>query len=218
MKEQTTTSGHEKRGPLSAVWLTALLLVLFVATACGGEETTAGAERKRIEGIPIGQTQESAKLSEEDGKPYPVEITFKSVERDATKVQEAIEKYNVSAAGHMIPALDDDKCAYAIAYYEVKYPESFVDTEYGILDVAPEFSIVSATGETDITAENISYKGLDQTWELGYQPKGYDFYPGDTYEGVLVFIMVEGYNDFLIKETYPTDDKGGRAEHYYSGK
>jgi hypothetical protein len=80
--------------------------------------------------------------------------------------------------------------------------------------VAPQFSICDGDGDDVITVGNTNYSGLTQNFEIGYQPRGYDFHAGDTYEGAIVYVMVNGYDGYRIVETAPAAD-GGEETHYY---
>lgn len=217
-----------KRGArLLAVCLCLLLAVSFCA-ACGTDGdpeesfilveqdpgSGEGQEGKAIEGVPLGQWQDSCMLSERDGKPYPVQVRFTAVDRDAAEVQEQIDAYNVSAAGHTVPELPSETYAYAIAHYEVKFPGDYPDSDFGITNVAPAFTITAADGGDVIRVGNVSHEGLTDTFEIGALPQGYDFYSGSTYKGAIIFIMVNGYDDFRIREASPAANEA-ESQHYY---
>lgn len=187
----------------------------------GGTDDGAGsgdaAIEDEIEGIPVGTWQDSYMISERDDKPYPVKIRIKSVDTEQKDVQEQIDAYNVSASGHTIPALDDDAYMYVIAHYEVEFPSDYPDGDFGITSVAPAFMITAADGSDVITTDGVNYNGLTQTFEIGSLPQGYDFHAGSTYQGAIVYLMVNGYTNYRILEAAETPD-GGVEQHYYLAK
>lgn len=234
-KTVRTTKIDNKAGRLSnrrGAALLALCLCLLLAggllpgCSMGGDDSTgvssgiedasgeAPAEAAEIEGIPVGTWQGSALISERDSKAHAVEVRVTGVDTDSEEVQKQIDAYNVSASGHTIPALDDPQYAYYIAHYEVYFPEDYPDGDYGITQVAPAFSITAADGGNVIVYGNVNYSGLTETFEIGYQPKGYDFHAGDTYEGAIVYVMAAGCSSYRILETAPRAD-GTEAQHYY---
>lgn len=215
----------DRRGArLLAVCLCLLLCMLLISCTSGGQEESAGsagsASREEqgqadgIQGTAIGTWQDSYMISALDNAPHPVKVRFTSVDTDPASVEEQIKAYNVSAAGHMIPALDDAQYTYVIAHYEVAYPEDFPQNDYGIIKVAPAFTICAADGGTVITTNNTNYSGLTETFEIGAQPQGYDFHAGDTYKGAIVYIMVNGFTDYRIVENVPAADGSTTLQYY----
>ncbi len=219
---------HNRRGAVLLALCLCLLLSLAGLAACsfsGGDEagsanaagsadTADGGTADTIAGVPLGTWQDSVLISERDNKAHPVQIRFTTVDTDPAEVQKQIDEYNVSAAGHSIPALNDEQYDYIIAHYEVKFPEDYPDGDYGITQVVPTFTICAADGTNVISVNNTNYSGLTQTFEIGYQPRGYDFHAGDTYKGAIVYIMVDGYKGYRIVEHMPASD-GSETLTYY---
>lgn len=176
-----------------------LVLILsssMVATGCGETEPN---EAKPKPSLAVGTWIETMKVSEKDNKPYPIQYRIDSIVRDQGIVNEAIAAYNLSGAGAMIGAVDNDQLEFCIANYSANYPKTFPHKVFGITDVAIPFDIVSLEGGTIQVGETI-YQNLGTTWEIGEKPQGYDFHAGDTYHGQIVFLMVKGYSDYLIHE------------------
>ena len=222
-RETTTHKSRTRGASLLALCLCILLGLFMTACAPSGDGGSAdasadagsgAAHTDRIKGTAIDKWQDSYLISERDNEPHPVKVRFTSIDTDPAAVQEQIDAYNVSASGQMIPALDDPQYVYHIAHYEVSFPSDYPDGDYGITQVAPQFSICDGDGDDVITVGNTNYSGLTQTFEIGYQPRGYDFHAGDTYEGAIVYVMVNGYDGYRIVETAPAAD-GGEETHYY---
>lgn len=222
-----------RRGASLLALCLSLLLMAGLFTACafgGGEDGGSGSgsveepvplpeepEGDAIEGIPLKTWQKSTLISERDDEPHQVKIRFTKIDTDQEKVKEQIDDYNVSASGHTIPDLDDPQYMYIIAHYEVAFPDDYPDGDYGITQVVPAFTITAADGGDVFRVGNVNYSGLTETFEIGYQPRGYDFHAGDTYEGAIVFVMADGYDNFRILETAP-EENGSEEQHYYMPK
>lgn len=182
-----------------------VVIGIMIFTACSNG--TIGTKEK--EAYNVGETVKTEKVSEEDDESHDIKYKVTKIERNQNKVKAAINEYNTSGRGATLPNVENKKVEYAIAYYQAVYPTNFpADGEYGITDVAIEFEIVNSDGEKTINVDNTNYKNLEKTWEIGYDPRGYDFYPGDTYKGAVVFLMVKDYNKYLLKE----------GSHYIKGK
>ena len=67
------------------------------------------------------------------------------------------------------------------------------------MDVTLNFRITGLDGGI-VTSDNTKYKGISKTFEIGNEPQGYDFYPGDVYKGGIVYLMVKNDSDYLFKE------------------
>ena len=224
-----------RRGATLLALCILLALAVMLMTGCGGTDVVSGADMNssagaseevpdegeaagdEIEGLALGEWQDSYMISERDDKPYPVKVRFTQIDTDQEAVQKQIDEFNVSAAGATIPAVDDPQYMYVIAHYEVAFPEDYPDGDYGITNVAPAFTITAADGGDVITTNNTNYSGLTQTFEIGYQPRGYDFHAGDTYEGAIVYLMAAGYTNYRILEVAETPE-GTPAQHYYMAR
>lgn len=112
-----------------------------------------------------------------------------------------ISDYNTSATGNTIEANQNKKyLSYVIATYDVIYPNSFPAKEYGISHPALRFQITGSDGKAALAIGGKIYTNLNQTFEIGEEPTGYDFYPGDTYHGAILYQMVKGYTGYLIQQ------------------
>ena len=177
-----------------ALMMVICLLSAVILVGCGQDP-----QEEAIPSVPMGTWVDSQKLAEKDGKLHPVTYRIESISRDAAEVQAAIDAYNLSAAGSMIGSLNNDKLEFCLANYSVNFPKDFPQSRFGITDVAIPFEIVSTTGGA-IQVGDIIYQNLNTTWEIGERPRDNNFHSGDTYHGQIVFIMVKGYNDYLIHE------------------
>ena len=229
MKTTHKKAFNRRGAALLAVFL-CLLLCTGLLAGCGGSDNASyyivddsddgptpeeEQAEKAIDGVSLGKWQDSYMLSERDDKPYPVKVRFTKIDSDPKKVQEQIDEFNVSAAGYTIPSMDSSQTyGYVIAHYEVKFPEDYPDGDYGITNVAPEFEIRGIDGSEVISVGKVNHEGLTKTFEIGYQPQGYDFHAGDTYEGAIVYLMVNGCTSYRILEIVPAKDAKD-AQHFY---
>jgi len=192
----------QKKGRCGMKQIRILFLLVLIVTFCmaaAGCRQTDSIEPKLKPSLAAGTWIETMKVSEKDNKPYPIQYRIDSIVRDQGLVTEAIAAYNLSGAGAMIGAVDNDRLEFCLANYSAKYPKTFPHNVYGITDVAIPFDIVSLEGGP-IQVEETIYQNLGTTWEIGEKPQGYDFHAGDTYHGQIVFLMVKGYSDYLIHE------------------
>jgi hypothetical protein len=180
-------------GIMTAVMIS---ILLFGVLAVGCKQTE---QVQPMPSVSIGTLIDSEKISEMDKKPYPVQYRIDTINRDQTIVGAAIAEYNLSGTGNLIGQLKSDKMEFCMVEYSVSYPKDFPQQRYGITDVTIPFEITSVTGGA-IQVEDTIYQNLATTWEIGVQPQGYDFHAGDTYQGRFIFIMVKGYNEYLIHE------------------
>lgn len=197
-KRQPAPANVKKWKPKTAALLLVLLLVTFSLCACGTESA------KTVEAVPLNEWADSKMVaSESDGELHDVQIRFTKVVTDAEEVDQIISAYNTSGSNTTIDTSQaTGQVSYCVAYYEVAFPADFPDQEFGITDVAPQFTVLSDTGEETISVENTDYKGLGQTYEIGSVPMGYDFYAGDTYQGAIVYMMVKGYDGYVFCQEY----------------
>lgn len=187
----------------------AMAVCLVVATVFAGCSQVEQEQPKPS--VSMGTWIDSQKEAEKDGKLHPVTYRIDSISRDAAEVKAAIDAYNLSAAGSMIGALDNDKLEFCLANYSVKFPKDFPQSRFGITDVAIPFDIVSASGGAIQVGDTI-YQNLNTTWEIGERPRDNNFHAGDTYHGQIVFIMVKDYSDYLIHEI---KEAASEAEEVY---
>lgn len=191
--------------------ITILIIITMVLGlfGCGAKSSNTKTDSKshQIKYYKVGQWINTKKNAESDNKPHSVKYRVTKIDRNKSSVEKAIEEYNLSAAGTTIPNLENQKFEYIIASYEIDYPKDFPDSEFGIMDVKMPFNIVSLEGKNVITMDNINYKGLYRTWQIGPTPQGYDFYSGSTYKGKIVYIMVKDFSDYLIEQSYKEGSK-----------
>lgn len=192
-----------------------LLVMLLISTllllGCDG-----GPLSKKVETTEIGTWVETKKVSERDGKLYPMKYRITDVDRDKASVEKRVQEYNVSARGSTVADLTNDNLEYAIADYEAYYPKDFPDDEYGITAVSIPFTIAGTDGEPEISVDGTNYKGLTDTWEIGAPPMGYDFFSDSTYKGSILFVMVKGNGEYVFSEGYEEGDE--TITHYIEGK
>ena len=199
------------------------IICLAVLTLCacgqrGSGNSSTGGDNPVTEGIPTGTAVSTCLISDQDGKAHKVLLTVTSIERDPAKVQPILDEYNLSARGSTIPTLTDGKMEYVIANYEVAFPKDFPqDREYGITEVFPTFTIVGPDGSDTITDNNVNYKGLGQTWQIGEVPQGYDFYAGQVYKGAILYMMPKGCDSYRILESWSVEGSKGES-HYFQGE
>ena len=181
------------------IMMIAVVMTLF--SGCGdNNDCSSSGKDSNIKYKEIGSWEKTKKKAEADKKKHTVEFRINKVETRPDKVAKEIEKYNSSAKGDLIETdSENDKTGYIIAYYDVKFPKDFPDSDFGITDVAIKFKITSMDGKEELTAGNTVYKGLSEAKEIGDMPVGYDFYSGQTYKGKILYLMVKDYTDYCIK-------------------
>lgn len=187
----------------TAVCLTVLLLILTLMTGCGSdsaEQKDRDADGGSVKYKETGSWETATKKAEADKKKHKVEFRITKVIKNQDKIAEKLEKYNSSGHGNMIDTrpLNDD-LEYRIAKYEVKFPEDFPDSDYGLTDVTIGFKVTGPDGKEEIHANGTSYKKLSKTIEISDLPQGYDFYAGNTFKGKILYMIPKGYKDYLLK-------------------
>ena len=188
--------------------------LIVVLTMLFGSAATGCQQVQQVEtkaSIAVGTWVDTEKIAEKDNQPHPVKYRIDSITRDQAIVNEAISSYNLSGTGTLIEKTENSNLEFCVASYSVIYPKDFPREVFGITDVAIPFDIVSLTGGT-IQVEDTVYKNLGTTWEIGKQPQGYDFHPGDTYQGQIVFMMIKGYSEYLIHQI---NAEAGDAQQVY---
>lgn len=191
-----------------AVMLIAALLVISLFAGCGELST----KEKKLKTVKKGSWVSVMKKSKADKKNHSVKVRVKKIIRNQKEVKKLIEEHNLISSQNKVKLdLNNDKLEFCIAKYDVKFPKSFPEKAYGILDTQVEFRICSAEGKNTIKVGNTIYEGLNKTQKIGAVPEGYDFYAGSTYHGMFVFQMVKKYNKYLIK---PQNDVGEKTKIY----
>lgn len=189
-------------------------MILIFGMLAAGCEQVQQEQPKPKPSIAVGTWINSEKIAEKDNQSHPMKYKIVSIIRDQKLVTAAIEDYNLSGSGNIIAKLESKELEFCIVKYSATYPKDFPQSVFGITDVTVPFEIVSLTGG-NIQVRDTIYENLTTTWEIGEVPQGYDFYAGDTYHGQVVFVMVKGYDEYLIheikgerNETNPTYIKG----------
>jgi hypothetical protein len=192
-QKQQPPSNLNNLSRMIAVIMTIMLFGVFVA-GCQQKE-----QIQPKPSVAIGSWIDSQKISEKDKKYHPMKYRIDSITRDQKVVLAAISEYNLSGTGNLIGQLQSDKMEFCMVEYSASYPKDFPQQRYGITDVMIPFEITSLTGGA-IQIEDTIYQKLATTWEIGEPPQVYEFHAGDTYHGKFIFIMVKGYNEYLIHE------------------
>lgn len=187
--------------------ITAVLIIVLAFTACvnsGGGDTKASIADSAKK---TGDTISTMKKSQKDGKLHKISYKITRVIRNEDKVNSIIKKYNASGKATTLPDPTDNSLKYCVVRYKVKYPDSFPAREYGITNPELKFRITNENGGKTIKYNGTEYEGLYKTWEIGNEPMGYDFYPGDQYKGSFVFLMAKGCKAYLFEESYKDGNK-----------
>lgn len=182
-----------------------LLLVLTLAllglSACGGGKTP---EKEKVSAVKCGDWADTKVVAEADGEPHDVTMRITGFVKDPEKVKAAVEEYNLSGTGQTISLPEDaEDAVWVLADYEIRFPGDFPQMEYGIYGMPDTFRIVNEAGEEEFVIDDTVYSGLGQVWQIGAQPQGYDLYPGDTYEGTMLYLMIRDYDGYCVCYEYP---------------
>lgn len=189
-----------------------VLLVGVIATGCIRE---APEQPKQKPSVSVGKWVKTQKIAEADNKAHAVKYRITNIIRDQKVVKAAIEAYNASGTGNTISKIENDQLEFCLAMYSINFPQSFPQSSFGITDVTIPFEVVSLTGGKIEVGDTV-YKNLTTTWEIGQVPQGFDFHAGDTYHGQIVFIMVKGYEDYLLHEI--KDGSNDAKQTYIKGE
>ncbi len=186
-----------------------ILVVAFSFGACGGEapessgQGSAGNKEEGAKEVPSEKTGKWLKIkkkAEADGKKHDVEFRVKSIITDEKKVKKEIDAFNVSGTNERIDLdIGNENLQYCVANYEVKFPDSFPDQDFGLTDVTVDFKITAPDGSEEIRNDGTVYPNLTDTKQIGSIPQGYDFYSGQTYKGKIVYAMVKGCKEYRLK-------------------
>ncbi|MEA4921986.1 MAG: hypothetical protein VB031_01315 [Eubacteriaceae bacterium] len=186
---------------------TATIAVMMIMALAGCGSSDGNSEKTLADSANVpGDTITTMKKSDSDNKLHKVTYEITDIISGTDKVNKIINKYNSSGKSTTIGEISGDNVKYCVAKYKVKYPKDFPAKEYGITDPALDFKITNEDGGSTIKFEDTEYKELSETWEIGNEPMGYDFYPGDTYKGMIVYMMARGCKEYLIEEYYKDGD------------
>lgn len=189
-----------------ACFLTLCLIFMVAGCDAGNSgcstatKNTASSSEKIKNTYRPGETIKTSVRSEADKKKHQVSYKIEKITTKSDLTKKIIEKYNLSAGENTLASSPGKGMMYAVADYSVRYPSSFPAEEYGIRKPQLSFSITDEAGKNSITYHGVEYKGIGETYETGSQPAGYDFYPGDTYRGQIVYIVPDGCDQYLLKE------------------
>ena len=97
-----------------------------------------------------------------------------------------------------------DDCELCVMEYEVYVPEDFPSNEWGIISPDVNYSASNKGGGGIPSADGAStYIGMGGTTELLTQKKN-EYFVGNTYKYVTLFLMVKGYKDYKFTfSSYP---------------
>ncbi len=193
----TLPTNYKRTRGAGVFGLLALLLCALLLSGCG-----AGADPTTKEDGPkahkVGEWITLSRTAAADGEEHKVRLRVTAIERDPAKAKERIEAFNSSAAGSMIDTGSaGDGLSFCVASYEVEYPEEYPAEDFGITDPALPFSVTGTDGGP-LVRDDTQYEGLSSTVEMGPPSQGYDFYPGQTYEGEIAFLMIENDTGYLL--------------------
>lgn len=203
-----TNKRNKSRLGLRGIQILALALVLMAGlalSACSNEPDPVP-----LDSIPAGTWIDTTKIADADGKAHPVQYIVDKFVRDPEAVAAAIEAYNLSAAGQVISPLENSDLEFCLMEYRVKFPKTYPQKRYGIMDVSIPFQIVSLYGG-EIEVDQVRYPNLGITVEIGELPDAYEFHRGDTYHGVIVFAMVKEFDGYLVQEIKDDADSASPA-------
>ena len=131
-----------------------------------------------------------------------------SKSEDADYVNKAIELNN--SVGSDFSKIDEselkipDDCELCVMEYEVYVPEDFPSDDWGIISPDVNYSASNKGGGGIPSADGAStYIGMGGTTELLTQKKN-EYFVGNTYKYVNLFLMVKGYKDYKFTfSSYP---------------
>ena len=199
----------EKNKRLKLLLLIAAVFVIM--TSCGSgnpdsqnspsqNEDAGKKETKEVKSEKPGTWLKTQKKAQADGKKHDITFRVTKIATDEKTVKKEIDAYNVSGTNETIDQdIGSDNLGYCVAYYEVKFPDSYPDQDYGLTNVTMDFTIVAPDGSEEIRHEGTVYPNLTDTIQIGSIPQGYDFYAGQTYKGKIVYAMAKGCTDYRLK-------------------
>lgn len=115
-----------------------------------------------------------------------------------TDYKEDIDRYNQTSSFLKFEALDDDNLTYVIATYEIYFPKTFSEGEYGISSYdLRDLNAVNPEGG-GFQKDGQVYVGLGNTYDLKLKPDT-TLHAGDTYTGKAAFTMVDGETGYIFR-------------------
>ena len=160
---------------------------------------------------PIGQWIKTTRYCATDKIYHTIYTRITKVvskSEDADYVNKAIELNN--SVGSDFSKIDEselkipDDCELCVMEYEVYVPEDFPSDEWGIISPDVNYSASNKGGGGIPSADGAStYIGMGGTTELLTQKKN-EYFVGNTYKYVNLFLMVKGYKDYKFTfSSYP---------------
>lgn len=156
----------------------------------------------------IGEWIKGSRYSAIDKEYHTVYFKITGVKR-GQEAEDIVQAYNNSGKHAVIISdIDKDDIEHCVFEYDVYYPEDFPAADYGISSIDLDFSICNTKDSGAIG----NYIGLSSTWKIGEKPD--KFFPGDTYHGEVVFMMVKNFDDYLIKYSVLSNNDGEKSTEY----
>ena len=160
---------------------------------------------------PIGQWIKTTRYCATDKVYHTIYTRITKVvskSEDADYVNKAIELNN--SVGSDFSKIDEselkipDDCELCVMEYEVYVPEDFPSDDWGIISPDVNYSASNKGGGGIPSADGAStYIGMGGTTELLTQKKN-EYFVGNTYKYVNLFLMVKGYKDYKFTfSSYP---------------
>lgn len=150
----------------------------------------------------IGDWIETMRYSSVDSAYHKAYYRIKDIIRDNDKVKKVLDEYNSSEHNTYFKEIEDKDIEYCLIKYEVYFPEDFPVESVGIGTVNVDFGITSSEGK-EIQVGDKKYTNLNCVFDITKEPEINSILAGDTFkEGVAVFSMVKGYDDYIIKSYF----------------
>lgn len=133
-----------------------------------------------------------------------VYVRVTNIERDKDKVEAAKDAYLEKHSSVTFEKPDNvDGLEWCYVEYDVYFPTEWEAPDYGISSTDLRLNICNRDGKSRFG----DVIGLSTTWEIG-DVSNDKVYPGDTYHGKALFLMLSDYDDFLATyHTYVDDTK-----------
>ncbi len=142
--------------------------------------------------VKIGEWFEVSQYSTVDSAYHTVYARITGVVR-GDEAQAYVDNYNNTHDYTQFSEMEYDDIEYCAFTYELYYPTDFPEHDWGISTAeVQDFKIYNADGSGIFG----NYMGLSQTWEAADEPD--EFHSGETYQGLQVFAMVIGCDDFYV--------------------
>lgn len=210
-EESSDPEQTEESEPLVSEEVTAQEPVVESPAAAVSESAAIAAIVPRTDTTPenpaaIGDWVETKVHATADDQYHTVYYRITDIVRssESDEVQSVLDQYNAEDHFFVFDPLESDDIEYCLLKYEVAYPSSFPDGEYGISTPSIEFTTASPDGG-GIKYNGMAYIGLSIVHNIGAEPE--DFHSGEIFTGgQAVFAMVNGPVDYIIKSTYYEND------------